>query len=158
MPIPISALEVAQYLLYLDQETSKSGEVKGKNWEPITNLKLQKLLYYCQAQNLLSTGIPKFVDKIVAWMYGPVVKEVYENYAEHRAEIIHSEVSNSNKLNLDSSHIETIKFVYELFKKDDANTLVQKTHNEAPWIHAYYTLGLNSEITPKLIYQHFFKV
>ena len=39
----------------------------------ISNLKLQKLLYYAQGHYLARTGVPLFDDVIQAWAHGPVV-------------------------------------------------------------------------------------
>ena len=46
--------------------------------EKMTNLRLQKILYFIQAFSLISTGHPLFKEDILAWQYGPVVKEVYD--------------------------------------------------------------------------------
>ena len=47
----------------------------------ISNLKLQKLLYYAQGLHLAMHNKPLFLDHIVAWQYGPVVESVYRIYA-----------------------------------------------------------------------------
>ncbi|MCA6080406.1 MAG: DUF4065 domain-containing protein [Endomicrobium sp.] len=54
----------------------------------ISHLKLQKLLFYCQAYHLSISGEPLFEDDILAWDYGPVVRSVYENYKKHDSSII----------------------------------------------------------------------
>ena len=38
----------------------------------ITNLVLNKLVYFAQVESLRETGKPLFEDKIEAWSYGPV--------------------------------------------------------------------------------------
>ena len=43
----------------------------------VSNLKLQKLLYYAQGHHLALYGEPLFDDPIQAWSHGPVVKDVY---------------------------------------------------------------------------------
>jgi uncharacterized phage-associated protein len=43
----------------------------------ITNLKLQKLLYYCQAWSLVFTGQALFAERIEAWVHGPVVPSIF---------------------------------------------------------------------------------
>ncbi len=48
----------------------------------VSNLKLQKLLYYAQGHRLGATGEPLFSDPIQAWAHGPVVAEVYHAYKE----------------------------------------------------------------------------
>jgi uncharacterized phage-associated protein len=46
----------------------------------MTNLKLNKLLYYVQGVFLARTGRPLFADDIEAWSFGPVVPVVYQRY------------------------------------------------------------------------------
>ena len=48
--------------------------------ELMTNMKLQKMLYYQQGFHLAYFGTPLFEEDIEAWMYGPVVPSVYEKY------------------------------------------------------------------------------
>ena len=51
---------------------------RGK--ELMTNMKLQKMLYYQQGFHLAYFGTPLFDDDFEAWMYGPVIPSVYEKY------------------------------------------------------------------------------
>ncbi len=46
----------------------------------LTNMKLQKLLYYEQGFHLAYFNQPLFNEAIEAWQYGPVVPLVYEHY------------------------------------------------------------------------------
>lgn len=48
--------------------------------QPITNLKLQKVLFYIQAKSFLMRGEPIFQDDIEAWRHGPVVRDVYNTF------------------------------------------------------------------------------
>ena len=50
------------------------------NGEFVTNMKLQKLLYYMQGFHLAWFDTPLFDEEIEAWMYGPVVPSVFETY------------------------------------------------------------------------------
>ena len=45
--------------------------------ELMTNMKLQKMLYYQQGFHLAYFGTPLFDKDIEAWMFGPVVPSVY---------------------------------------------------------------------------------
>ncbi len=47
--------------------------------KPVSNLQLQKILYYVQRESLWR-GKPAFNDIIEAWQFGPVVPEVYYTY------------------------------------------------------------------------------
>ena len=48
-----------------------------KNQYLISNLKLQKVLYFIQATFLIKTGNACFNDKIEAWDFGPVIPNIY---------------------------------------------------------------------------------
>ena len=60
---------------------------------PITNLKLQKLLYYVQAAFLVEYNTPCFDDDIVAWKYGPVVERVYNDFRIYGSNIINNRIT-----------------------------------------------------------------
>lgn len=51
---------------------------------PVSNLKLQKLLYYAQAWHLAIFKQPLFNDEIEAWVHGPVVPEVFRAYRDNK--------------------------------------------------------------------------
>ena len=64
-----SALSMAKYII--DKCT--------KDKYPISNLQLQKILYYIQRE-FLQQGAMAFPENIEAWQFGPVVPEVYKQY------------------------------------------------------------------------------
>ena len=51
----------------------------------VSNLKLQKLLYFVQAYFMLEKKdhVPCFHEKIEAWGFGPVVPEAYQEWAKY---------------------------------------------------------------------------
>jgi len=62
-----NAEDVADYIRFIIDENL------GDN---LSNLKLQKLLYYCQGYFLAFNGEPLFKEEIAAWTCGPVVPSV----------------------------------------------------------------------------------
>jgi uncharacterized phage-associated protein len=64
MKSPYSAENVAKYLVYL---ASQGFVGDNKEREGITNLKLQKMLYFVQAYYLAKLGKPLFMEPIEAW-------------------------------------------------------------------------------------------
>lgn len=109
------------------------NKVKEINSEPdiISNLKLQKLLYYAQGIHLALWGVPLFDDDIVAWQYGPVVESVYQQY----------KVNDSNGIkdfdqpaeNFSEQEEATLQFVQDAFGQFSAWKLADMTHEESPW-------------------------
>jgi uncharacterized phage-associated protein len=70
---PYPASEIADYFLSLQDEEAGDS---------ISNLKLQKLLYYAQGCFIALCGAdsPLFGERIYAWDLGPVVPEIYHEY------------------------------------------------------------------------------
>ena len=67
---PYAALTVAKWFIAW-------AEAEG---EELSNLKLQKLLYYAQGHHLAEAHQPLFAEQIQAWSHGPVVPQVYHEY------------------------------------------------------------------------------
>ncbi|MDR2369284.1 MAG: DUF4065 domain-containing protein [Mycoplasmataceae bacterium] len=121
----ITALDVAKFILsIIDVE---QGEV-------ISNLKLQKLLYYSQGFTLALYDKPLFDDKIEAWQYGPVVPNVYDKYQKYGYNNIPPILK--DETNIDSESKKVIHAVYKEYGQFSAFKLVEFTHNELPWKEA----------------------
>ena len=119
--------------------------------EYITNLKLQKLLYFVQAICLMIFGEKAFPEKILAWSYGPVVNEVYQQYKQNHASKINSE---SNVKNISSGLYKIIEEVINSYGLFEANRLIDLTHEEEPCLNT----EINKEIGIDLIKNYFNKV
>lgn len=72
LPQP-TAFHIAQYFIDRCHEERRRG-----NYQSLTNLKLQKLLYYSQGFYLAIYNKPLFPDRIEAWVHGPTVPSVYK--------------------------------------------------------------------------------
>lgn len=68
--IMYSAIDVAEYIV---ARCANSGR-------PVTNLQLQKIMYYVQLNFLRTYDKCIFEDDILALRHGPAVKEVYYKY------------------------------------------------------------------------------
>lgn len=119
----ITASNLAKYIIVCCSGGSKS----------ITNLKLQKLLYYAQAWHLALRSTPLFNDRIEAWVHGPVVPVVFREYRDFKWSALPAD-------NLSAKpHAEVCNHVAEVlaaYGKFDATQLEQLTHNEDPWKEA----------------------
>ena len=118
----VKAEVVAKYILAKMKE----------NGNPISNKKLQKLLYYSQAWCLVLKGKPLFIDDIQAWVHGPAVPAVYRNYKEYGLMNIPVTFTSSS-VELESELKEVIDMVLGAYGKYDAYTLESLTHSELPW-------------------------
>jgi uncharacterized phage-associated protein len=122
-----SAIDVARYLIGLSYA--------GEEPDPLTPLRLQKLLYYAQGWSLGALGQPLFADRIEAWTYGPVVPDVYRRFKDHVREAIPCEKGDGGE-SLTAAQRALIESVWEEYKPYSANGLCAKTHAESPWVNA----------------------
>jgi len=92
-------------------------------------MKLQKLVYYCQAWSLAWFGRPLFNERIEAWKKGPVVRSLWEL---HRGEFIATSIP-GHPDRLDGASRRTIDAVLSFYGKKSADELSDLTHVERPW-------------------------
>lgn len=137
-----SALHIANYLISL-------ANLEEEDF--ITNLKLQKLLYYAQGFHLALFEKPLFTEKIEAWQYGPVVPNVYQIYNKKYES---NPIAQPYDFKIDQYSQETQELldeVYEVYGQYTAPILKRFTHQEPPWKET----DLNEEIAPDLMKAYF---
>lgn len=144
----------------------------------ISNLKLQKVLYFIQAYYLSYTDKqqPCFGEVIEAWDFGPVVPVAYKEYKQfgsgdiptiktytninfEKDNLSFEDLWNADYFEYDENCINEkdraiISSVVDKFSKYSASDLVKLTHNQAPWRSAYEKY-MNNEITNESIRGYF---
>lgn len=128
---PYSASNVAKHFIYLASQVFVGD---NKEREGVTNLKLQKILYFAQAYYLAKLGKPLFNDNIEAWAYGPVVPMVYKKYREYGSNSI---ILEKDKATISVDDRENLKRIWDLFGGYSAGRLVEIAHAHTPWKDAY---------------------
>jgi len=119
----VTALDVAKLFLLK----------AGANGDVITNLKLQKLLYYAQAWYLVNFNEPLFPENIEAWEWGPVVPVVYQRYKKYKSEPIPLPGRFSRESVFTARQKAFVELILSRFNGFSATALVNMTHNEDPW-------------------------
>lgn len=123
----ISSIDVAKYFL-AQSDVEDAGDT-------ISNLKLQKLLYYAQGFHIALYNAPLFNAPIMAWTHGPVVPEVYHAYKGHGA----GAIPPPDDMDFDLYDEETrglLDEVYRVYGQFSAWKLRNMTHEEPPWKEA----------------------
>ena len=103
---------------------------------PISNLKLQKLLYFVQASFLVNKNMPCFEDDFVAWDFGPVVPAIYHKYKSYGSSNIYSYYDMPYDYFKHSDAL-LIDEMLDSCAKYSAAQLVDITHRQSPWLDAY---------------------
>lgn len=101
-----------------------------KHGDVLTNLKLQKLVYYAQAWHLALKDTPLFPERIEAWVHGPVVPALYVRFKKYGWEPITAQVSTPAFNNGTAKLLEEVFSVYGGYSAWD---LERMTHQEYPW-------------------------
>tara|TARA_Y100000588_G_scaffold186901_1_gene201012 strand:- start:648 stop:1160 length:513 start_codon:yes stop_codon:yes gene_type:complete len=94
---------------------------------PITNLKLQKLVYIAYAFMLKRTFQEMFNDDICAFRHGPVIPELYSKLKHYGSNNITALIDFGQK-DLPDLNDQVICLVDKIFEKTSANDLVTITH------------------------------
>lgn len=153
-----NVLDVARYIINYGSQHSYD----------ISNLKLQKILYFVQASFLVDKHEVCFNEDIEAWDFGPVVPEVYQEFKMYGSSVIpyiNSYIDLSNGIwesslkaydeNIVSSEDrKIINDMVDQCSKYSARDLVEITHNQAPWMNTYRK-GWNNIISKECIYDYF---
>lgn len=120
---PTTASTVADYFI---REANETGSY-------LSNLKLQKLVYYAQAWYLAIYGKPLFDEDFQAWIHGPVIPELYQQYIDFGWKPILKDVEQPN---FPEEIQKFLQEVTEVYFGCDAFELERMTHHEDPWVKA----------------------
>ena len=123
----VSAKDIAKFFI------KKSSDDE----DCITNLKLQKLLYYAQGFHLALFDKPLFKEEIEAWTHGPVVPDVYHGYKRYGKNPLPSESINIDDIadKLTDEQIDFLDEIWSVFGQYSLWKLRDMTHEEDPWMN-----------------------
>ncbi|MGK7942420.1 MAG: Panacea domain-containing protein [Crocosphaera sp.] len=120
----VDPLEIAKYFIIRAYEDGREYQM--------TNMKVQKLLYYSQCLHLALYNEPLFAQEIQAWRYGPVCPTAYRFYSEFEAKQL--PIPQQDKLEtLTQEKKELLEEVWQYFGEYHAYYLSDMTHLEFPW-------------------------
>lgn len=129
-----------------------------KEKEPITHMKLQKLIYMANGINLALNNEPLIYEHIEVWPYGPVVSSVYQTYKMFGNTEIKVNVfgySEFMDLTLDEKAKKSLENAWLVAKGVDGIKLSNWTHNaDSPWSKAK---NEKLDVIPDAYIQEYFK-
>ena len=68
-------------------------EAEGR---PVSNLALQKIVYFCHVWSLVKLGKPLVGQRFEAWQFGPVLQYVYREFKEFERDPINTRAKRMN--------------------------------------------------------------
>lgn len=121
-----NAIDIANWFL---NENRK--QMNFEDSEFITNLKLQKLLYYAQGCYLAKKDESLIKEDFLAWEHGPIIRKIYDKFRIFGSNGIQYDEDYEDKLDEDTKLL--LKKVYNKFGQYTAWKLRDMTHQETPW-------------------------
>jgi len=119
---------VSNYLLAVANETGTF----------VSNLKLQKLMYYFQAWFYSGFDEPLFEEDFQAWVHGPVIPKLYQDYKSFGYKPIVEEGLGDKEIDtflssLTDEQRDFMSQVEEFYFSKTGYELERMSHNEEPW-------------------------
>lgn len=130
-----SAMAVANFII----------DLCSKHEDPVSNLRLQKLLYFAWVDYYKETGHTLFYDPMYAWQLGPVVPEVYKEYCPYGGRPINLRCETE----IEPQDAEKLEDIVEKYRLVPVSELVERTHKpETAWNQIYDGGKGNKRIIP----------
>ncbi len=135
---PYRARQIARYVIdrcYKDQK-------------PISNLQLQKMLYFLQIVFARVSGDLLFPDQFEAWPYGPVIRDIYIEFSNYGGAPIRV-AFNGSSAQIVPVHREFINEGIALLREKSPWELVRISHAKgSPWDEVYNVRNEHKGIIP----------
>ena len=139
-------------------------EIAKKNDKQLTNMQLQKLVYFAHGWHLALTGEPLLTDTVMAWTFGPVIPPLYNSLRSYGNGIITEPIRRKDDLTGEifvvkephTDYVEKVlQRVWEVYGHMTGSQLSYLTHQEGtPW-DIIWKENKFSVIPNHLIKQHF---
>ncbi len=119
----IDVLDAAKYIAL---------SYRSKYKEPISEMKLHKLLYFAQRESLVRTNNSMFEAHFQGWRFGPVIPAVRREYQS---------ILDSRPTCMDQANIDILDYIIDKYGSKDAWSLSRLTHGEYSWINSRKDIG-----------------
>lgn len=120
----------------------------------VNNAKLQKILYFIQAEFLVATNYPCFEEDFEAWSFGPVIPKVYMRYRGYGGAYIPSIKNKYQDFDFSITEQIILNNVIDKCSSYSSLELTNLTKHQTPWKQAYIPKG-HSIITKQSIKNFF---
>jgi uncharacterized phage-associated protein len=147
--------EIISYIVKRDESLYICQEMIDSD---ITNLKLQKLLYYVQGHYIATFNQKMFCSQIVNWSYGPIIEKVYYDFQEFESNTIVPKVLDNDNYCCDNLSSQDKKFldkVIDYYNQFSPWKLRNMTHDENNLDNPWIKTEKGEEITFELMKKYF---
>lgn len=117
----------------------------------VTNLSLQKIVYFCHVWSLIDLGRPLVRHKFEAWEFGPVLPYLYREFKDHdrspimkRATMLDASDGRARvaRYDLDPATDSLLRRIVDFYSRMSASDLVKLSHADGgPWHRVWFHGG-----------------
>lgn len=119
-----------------------------RDGKPVSNLQLQKMLYFLQILFLEAFEAPLFEEEFEAWPYGPVMPSVYRKYSIFGGSPIEMAFSGA-EFSIRRDHRSFLDAAIEVLREKSPWDLVRISHaDNSPWDVVYNQMGCHKGVIP----------
>ncbi len=164
-PTPFGDKENGDGLCHVSAVANYFIERSKKDKIILTNLAMQKLVYFAYGWVLGLTRRKLFYDHIEAWQYGPVIPSLYHQLKQYGRKQIPQRLVEydhdkneffSWNLTKDTPLLKMMSRVWKRYRALSPQAMVTLTHKQGtPWFETIKKHGYKSQIPDELIYEHF---
>lgn len=123
--------------------------------ECVSNLVLQKIVYFAHGWYLGLTGTLLVADEVQAWTYGPVFPLLYHSLRKYGAGPVTEQILTFDAVPVDSEDFRFLRAVYDRYHSWDPGSLVALTHKPgSPW-RRVGGAGYNQVIPSQMIKEYY---
>lgn len=143
-----SSLAIANLILDLARERELQ----------LTNMQLQKLVFFAHAWYLALTGKPLIYDEVLAWPFGPVIRNLYNQLRHYGSGVVMEKIPVADTPPTEQYIIQVLRRIVELYGNHTAGQLSRITHQPgSPWSITWAKQKF-STIPNELIREHYHKL
>lgn len=125
----LNSIDVANFFIDL---------AKSDPYNDMTNIRVNKMLFFAQGWSLVRRGMPLFEEELCAWPYGPVAPSVYRAFQPCGNQKIVDFSGEFTPEKFESDEIELLLDVSREYDKYSTTKLVNMTHEKgSPWHQVY---------------------
>lgn len=149
---PQKSIAIANYFI----------ELARQHGQPLSPMKLQKLVFFAHAWWLALTGTPLIDETVEAWEYGPVIPTIYQEFKHYGKDNIKEPcrsftfvggepIASPPELPCPDSNVEALlNKIWEVYSKFSAFQLSNMTHIAGtPWEKRVSEIKAKQGILPK---------
>lgn len=145
----LRAIDVSNFFITLFNSFEEDND--------LTNMKINKLLYFAQGHSYERFNRALFNDVIEAWANGPVINSVYQNLKHNEGNTVSKTIGEYNQNIFSEEETELLLDVAREYGKYSAATLRNVTHQEGtPW-KVFFDGQYHTQIPQEAIASYFMK-